>query len=210
MRLRKALARVDHLKFQRKKLRQWRLLVGRHLVGVWIGGVWSGHFSESEKYFSEAEVSRKIPEIPQKERIFAKFQAPNFENSEPEPMQCPTIPPATPYPHQTPSYRCGGGIPHWAAKFAHSFPEFLICLLFRDPGTTTKYSMPPAIPYPHSLLAASLLSLNFRHCVGCGSHAARMRLGCGSDLATLIISWDKIIPPREKWADFLSEGKFSL
>ena len=45
------------------------LLIGRHLVGVWIGGVWNGHFPESEKYFSEAEFSRKIPEIPQKERF---------------------------------------------------------------------------------------------------------------------------------------------
>ena len=34
---------------------------GRHLVGVWIGGVWNGHFPESEKYFSEAEISRKMP-----------------------------------------------------------------------------------------------------------------------------------------------------
>ena len=40
--------------------------IGRHLVGVWIGGVWNGHFPESEKYFSEVEFSRKIPEIPQK------------------------------------------------------------------------------------------------------------------------------------------------
>ena len=35
------------------------------LSGVWIEGVWNGHFPESEKYFSEAEFSRKIPEIPQ-------------------------------------------------------------------------------------------------------------------------------------------------
>ena len=41
----------------------------QHLVGVWIGGVWNGHFPESEKYFSGAEVSRKIPEILQKERF---------------------------------------------------------------------------------------------------------------------------------------------
>ena len=43
---------------------------GRHLVGVWIGGVWNGRFPESETYFSEAKSSRKIPEIPQKERFF--------------------------------------------------------------------------------------------------------------------------------------------
>ena len=49
--------------------------------------VWNGHFPESEKYFSEAEISRKILEIPQKERFFAKFQALKFENSEPEKMQ---------------------------------------------------------------------------------------------------------------------------
>ena len=42
---------------------------GRHLVGVWIGGVWNGRSPESEKYFSEAEICRKIPEIPQKERF---------------------------------------------------------------------------------------------------------------------------------------------
>ena len=62
--------------------------VGRHLVGVWIGGVWNGHFPESEKYFSEAEISRKFPEIAQRERFyFSKFQAPEFENSEPEKLQ---------------------------------------------------------------------------------------------------------------------------
>ena len=60
---------------------------GQHLVGVWIGGVRNGHFPESEKYFLEAEISRKIPEIPQKGVDFAKFQAPKFENSEPEKMQ---------------------------------------------------------------------------------------------------------------------------
>ena len=36
-------------------------------MGVWIGGVWNGHFPESEKYFSEAEICRKIPEISQKD-----------------------------------------------------------------------------------------------------------------------------------------------
>ena len=68
-------------------------------MGVWIGGVWNGHFPESEEYFSEAEISRKMPEIPQKERlIFAKLQAPKFENSEPEKN-------ATPYsqPFHTPT-----------------------------------------------------------------------------------------------------------
>ena len=35
--------------------------IGRHLVGVWIGGVWNDHFPESEKYYSEAEISRKMP-----------------------------------------------------------------------------------------------------------------------------------------------------
>ena len=43
--------------------------LGRHSVGVWLGGVWNGHFPESEKYFSEAEISRKMPEIPLKERF---------------------------------------------------------------------------------------------------------------------------------------------
>ena len=61
-------------------------VVGRHLIGVWIGGIWNGHFPESEKYLSGPEFSRKIPEMPQK-AIFAKFQAPKFENSEPEKSQ---------------------------------------------------------------------------------------------------------------------------
>ena len=62
---------------------------GRHLVGVWIGGVWNGHFPESEKYFLEAEFSRKIPEIPQKERFFqiSGSEIFEFENSEPEKLQ---------------------------------------------------------------------------------------------------------------------------
>ena len=73
------------------------LFFGRHLVAVWIGGVWKGNFPESEKYFSEAEFSRKIPEILQKGRYSPKFQAPKFANSEPE--KCNSIPPAVPYPH---------------------------------------------------------------------------------------------------------------
>ena len=48
--------------------------IGRRLVGVWIGGVWNDHFPESEKYFSEAEFSRKIPEFPQKERFSPNFR----------------------------------------------------------------------------------------------------------------------------------------
>ena len=52
-------------------------------MGVWIGGVWNGHFPESEKYFSDAEFSRKIPEIPHGMAIFQSltniFQTPNFQ-----------------------------------------------------------------------------------------------------------------------------------
>ena len=52
---------------------------GRHLVVVWIGGVWNGHFPESEKLFSEAEISRKMPEIPQKERFLPNFRLRNLK-----------------------------------------------------------------------------------------------------------------------------------
>ena len=45
-----------------------------------------GSFPEFEKYFSEAVISRKIPEIPQEER---------FSGSE-EPEKCNSIPPAIP------------------------------------------------------------------------------------------------------------------
>ena len=71
--------------------------VGRHLVGVWIGGVWNGHFPESEKYFSEAEFSRKIPKIPQKERFSPNFRLRNLKIQSPK--KCNSIPPAIPYPH---------------------------------------------------------------------------------------------------------------
>ena len=73
------------------------LLLGRHLVGVWIGGVWNGHFPESEKYFSEAEISRKIPEIPQKERFSPNFRLRNLKIQSPK--KCNSIAPAVPYPH---------------------------------------------------------------------------------------------------------------
>ena len=33
------------------------------VVGVWIGGAWNGHFPESEKCFSDAEIYRKFPDI---------------------------------------------------------------------------------------------------------------------------------------------------
>ena len=60
---------------------------GRHLVGGmdWWRMEWL--FSRIRNYFSEAEICRKIPAIPQKERFLTKFQAPNFEISEPEKMQ---------------------------------------------------------------------------------------------------------------------------
>ena len=75
---------------------------GWHLVGVWTGGVWNGHFPESEKYFSEAEFSRKIPEIPQKEWYLPNFrlrnlkiQSPTKCNSIPQPFHTPTrLPPS--------------------------------------------------------------------------------------------------------------------
>ena len=73
----------------------------RHLVGVWIGGVWNGHFPESEKYFSEAEISRKILEFPQKERFLPNFRLRNLKIQSPK--KCNSIPPAIPYPHETPS-----------------------------------------------------------------------------------------------------------
>ena len=80
------------------------VFVGRHLVGVWIGGVWNGHFPESEKSFSEAEFSRKIPEkFRRKSDFFAKFRAPKFGKNQ-SPKICNSIPPAIPYPHRTPSY----------------------------------------------------------------------------------------------------------
>ena len=50
----------------------WQILGARFQGQVSaIGGVWNGHFPGSEKYFSEAEISRKMPEIPQKERFSA-------------------------------------------------------------------------------------------------------------------------------------------
>ena len=67
------------------------------LSGVWIGGVWNGHFPDSEKYFSEAEFSRKIPEITQKERFWPNFRLRNLKIQGPK--KCNSIPPAIPYPH---------------------------------------------------------------------------------------------------------------
>ena len=60
------------------------------------GGVWNGHFFESVNYFPEAAISRKLPENSAERTIFAKFQAPTCENSEPQEMQYHT--PASPYP----------------------------------------------------------------------------------------------------------------
>ena len=78
----------------RKIFLEW---IGRQLVGVWIGGVWNGHFPESEKHFSEAEFSRKIPEIPQKEPCLPNFRLRNLKIQSPK--NCMSILPAIPYPH---------------------------------------------------------------------------------------------------------------
>ena len=61
--------------------------LGRHLVGVWIGGVWNGHFPESEKFFFRDGNFQENALNSAERAIFAKFQAPKFENSEPEKMQ---------------------------------------------------------------------------------------------------------------------------
>ena len=59
------------------------------------------HLPEPEKYFSEAEISRKISEIPQKERFLPNFRLRNLKIQSPK--NCNSIPPAIPYPHSTPS-----------------------------------------------------------------------------------------------------------
>ena len=69
-------------------------------MGVWIGGVWNGHFPESEKYVSEPEICRKIPEIPQKERFLPDFRLRNLKIQSPK--KCNSIPPAIPYPTRLP------------------------------------------------------------------------------------------------------------
>ena len=72
--------------------------LGLHLVGIWIGGVWNGHFqSPKNKYSSEAEISRKMPEIPQKERFSPNFRLRKLKIQSPK--KCNSIPPAVPYPH---------------------------------------------------------------------------------------------------------------
>ena len=69
-------------------------------MGVWIGGVWTGHFPESEKYFSEAEFSRKIHEIPQKELFSPNFRLRNLKIQSPK--KCNSIPPPA-QPFHTPT-----------------------------------------------------------------------------------------------------------
>ena len=56
---------------------------GRHSVGVWIGGVWNGQFPESENIFQRPNFPGESLKFRRKSD-FAKFQAPKFENSEPE------------------------------------------------------------------------------------------------------------------------------
>ena len=64
-----------------------RILFGRHLVGVWIGGVWNGHFYRVRKIFFRGRIFQENPWNSAERAIFAKFQAPKFENSEPEKLQ---------------------------------------------------------------------------------------------------------------------------
>ena len=69
---------------EEKQVSLVRTFLGRHLGGVWIGGVWNGHFPESEKYFSGAEISRKIPEIPQREQFSPNFRLRNLKIQSPK------------------------------------------------------------------------------------------------------------------------------
>ena len=66
-------------------------------MGVWAGGVCNGHFPESEKYASDAEICRKTLKLRTKDGFFCQFQAPNFEISERKKMKfhspSPSLPP---------------------------------------------------------------------------------------------------------------------
>ena len=48
-------------------------------------------------FLAEAEISRKIPEIPQKERFSPNFRLRNLKIQSPK--TCNSVPPAIPYPH---------------------------------------------------------------------------------------------------------------
>ena len=65
---------------------------GRHSVGVWIGGEWNGDFPESKNVFQSPLKFRR------KSGFDQIFQAPNFENSEPEKKAIPY-----PQPFHTPT-----------------------------------------------------------------------------------------------------------
>ena len=58
----------------------------------WWRREWS--FSRVRKYFPEAEVSRKMPEIPQKERFSPKFRLRNLKIQSPK--NCNSTPPILP------------------------------------------------------------------------------------------------------------------
>ena len=66
----------------------WMSVFGRHLLGVWIGGIWNGHCPEPAKN-SEAELSKKIPEITQSD--FRRISGSEVSGkSEPQKMQVHT------------------------------------------------------------------------------------------------------------------------
>ena len=67
----------------------------RGWAGTWwgygcCGGVRNGHFLESEKYIFRGRNLQENPQISAETATTAKFQAPKFENSEPE--KCNSIP----------------------------------------------------------------------------------------------------------------------
>ena len=67
------------------------------------GSAWKGHFPESEKCFSDAEIFRKIPKIHAERAVLAKFQTPKFEISVSAKMQALTLSHSIPPPDSFPT-----------------------------------------------------------------------------------------------------------
>ena len=135
----------------------WLGVLGRHLVGVWIGGVWNGHFPESEKYFSEAEISRKMPEIPQKERFSPNFRLRNLKFRArknaipyPQPFHTPTRLPPRSAPRSKSAKKHSKSAPWGTPSQVPKNTQKALCGALSGPALEHSCKWPPGSQHLHS------------------------------------------------------------
>ena len=163
-----------------------------------MGGVWNDHFPESKIFFQRPNFQEN-PWNSAERAIFGKFQAPKFENSEPEKMQFIPQPFRTPtrlllqkevysytnlWKKTTIDIHSDSTIHRRWAHACKSLPYLYVACAVRESllAVSFVFSIPVAVVRIAARIARNHFSLNFCHFFRCGSDAIRTWFGRGSDV----------------------------